>query len=95
MKKILSVTVLFIGLLAFQSSTTMAFGEQSDADWRSGYSPGDVLVDNGYVFIGAGGGMLIRSYTKITCCIESNSNSACDFGSKKINSDCAKNQKVN
>ncbi|MFY0593294.1 hypothetical protein [Roseivirga sp.] len=67
---------------------------QSDADWRSGYSPGEVIVDNGWVFIGAGGGMYIRSYTKITCCVETNSNSACNFSSKKISADCAKSQKV-
>lgn len=95
MKKLICVSVfMFLGL-ALQPSSSIAYEQQSGADWRSGYSPGDVLVDNGWIFTGAGGGMFIRSYTKIKCCVESNSNSACDFGSKKISSDCAKNQKVN
>lgn len=95
MKKYLLISVLIIGGLTFRPSSTIAYEEQSGADWKSGYSPGDVLVDNGWVFTGAGGGMFMRSYTKIKCCVESNSNSACNFGSKKISSDCSKNQKVN
>lgn len=94
MKKNILRISLIAGIFCFGLQLLAEKEQVIKQDWRSGFSPGKVQVEDGWIFIGAGGGMFIRKYKTLDCCVESNSNSACDFASDKLSVGCNKEQNL-